>query len=151
MQRAHSFSRLFVTRESTWWRHQMEHFRVTGFCAGIHRSPVNSPHKGQWPGTLMFSLICAWRNSWVNNREAGDLRRFRTHYDVTVMIYICLILWFRRIFGYVFVCFYTDIQYLFIQLINCETVSMDVLPCHEVHACLISYNENMNLVNKIVF
>ena len=29
------------------------------FVWGIHRSPVNSPHKGQWRGVLMFSLICA--------------------------------------------------------------------------------------------
>ena len=49
---------------------------------GIHRSPVNSPHKGQWRGALMFSLICVWINGWVNNREAGDLRRYRAHYDV---------------------------------------------------------------------
>ena len=35
----------------------------------------NSPHKGQWYGTLMLSLICAWINGSVNNREAGDLRR----------------------------------------------------------------------------
>ena len=34
----------------------------------------------------MFSLICAWINGWVNNREAGDLRRYRDHYDVTVML-----------------------------------------------------------------
>ena len=34
----------------------------------------------------MFSLICVWINDWVNNREAGDLRRYRTHYDVMVMI-----------------------------------------------------------------
>ena len=43
---------------------------------------VNSPHKGQWRGALMFSLIYAWINDWVNNREAGDLRRQRGHYDV---------------------------------------------------------------------
>ena len=55
------------------------------FVRGIHRSPVNSPHKGQWRGALMFSLICSWINGWVNNREAGDLRRHRTDYDVTVM------------------------------------------------------------------
>ena len=48
-------------------------------------SPVNSPYKGQWRGTLMFCLTCAWINGWVNNREAGDLRRHRAHYDVTVM------------------------------------------------------------------
>ena len=55
------------------------------FVRGIRRSPVNSPHKGQWRGTLMFSLIYAWTNSWANNRDAGDLRRHRAHYDVTVM------------------------------------------------------------------
>ena len=55
------------------------------FVRGIHRSPVNSPHKGQWHGALMFILICAWINGWVNNGEAGDLRRYRIHYDVTVM------------------------------------------------------------------
>ena len=70
-----------------WWRHQMETLSaLLGICAGwIHRSPVNSPHKGQWRGALMFSLICAWINSWVNNREAGDLRCYCAHYDVTVM------------------------------------------------------------------
>ena len=55
------------------------------FVRGIHRSPVNSPHKGQWRGALIFSLICVWINGWVNNREAGDLRRYRAHYDVSVM------------------------------------------------------------------
>ena len=55
------------------------------FVRGIHRSPENSPHKGQWRGALMFSLICVWINDWVNNREAGDLRCHRAHYDVIVM------------------------------------------------------------------
>ena len=59
--------------------------RYWPFVLGIHRSPVNSPHKGQWLGALMFSLICVWINGWANNREAGDLRRYRAHYDVTVM------------------------------------------------------------------
>ena len=36
---------------------------------------------------LMFSLICAWMNDWVNNREAGDLRHHRAHYDITLMKY----------------------------------------------------------------
>ena len=56
------------------------------FVRGIHRSRVNSPHKSQWRGALTFSLICAWINGWVNNREAGDLRRHRALYDVIVMI-----------------------------------------------------------------
>ena len=61
-------------------------FRVTGsFVRRIRRPPVNSPHKGQWRGALMFSFICVWINGRVNNHEAGHLRRYRTHYDVTVM------------------------------------------------------------------
>ena len=59
--------------------------RYWPFVRGIHRSPVNSAHKGQWHGAMIFSLVCAWINGWVNNNEAGDLRRHRAHYDVTVM------------------------------------------------------------------
>ena len=63
-----------------------KHFpRYWPFVRGIHRWPVNSPHKCQWRRALMFSLIYAWINGWVNNREAGDLRRNRAHYDVVVM------------------------------------------------------------------
>ena len=63
-----------------------KHFpRNWPFVRGIHRSPVNSPHKGQWRGALMFSLIRVWINDWVNNGEAGDLRRYRAHCDVIVM------------------------------------------------------------------
>ena len=55
-----------------------KHFpRYWPFVRGIHRSPVKSPHKGHWRGALLFSLICAWRNGWVNKWEAGDLRRHR--------------------------------------------------------------------------
>ena len=60
-------------------------FRVTGPLCGEFTVPLNSPHKGQWRGALMFSLICVWINGWVNNREVGDLRRHRGHYDVNVM------------------------------------------------------------------
>ena len=55
------------------------------FVWGIHQSPVNYPHKGQWHGALMFSLICAWTNIQVNNWDAGDLRCHHAHYDVTVI------------------------------------------------------------------
>ena len=57
--------------EILWWRHQMW--------------PVNYPHKGQWRGALIFSLLCTWLNGWVSNREAGDSRRHCAHYDVIVM------------------------------------------------------------------
>ena len=63
-----------------------KHFpRNWPFVREIHRSPVNFLHKGQWRGALMFTLIYAWINDWVNNREAGDLRRQHGHYDVIVM------------------------------------------------------------------
>ena len=55
---------------------------LLAICAGIHRSPA-----------LMFSLIWAWMNAWVNNREAGDLRRHRVNYDGTVIIEIEFIGW----------------------------------------------------------
>ena len=64
------------------WKHIP---RYWPFVRGIHRSPVNSPHKGQWRGALKFSLICAWITGWVYNREAGDFKRYRAHYHVTVM------------------------------------------------------------------
>ena len=65
-----------------WWRHQKEIFSaLLAICAGNSPVPVNSPHKGQWRGALMFSLICVW----INNREAGDWRRYRAHNDVIVM------------------------------------------------------------------
>ena len=74
------------------WNHddviRWKHFpRYWPFVRGIHRSSVNSPHKGPWGGALIFSLICVWMNGWVNNREAGDLRRHRAHYDVSVMMF----------------------------------------------------------------
>ena len=53
----------------------------------IHRSSVISRHKCQRRGGLIFSMICAWINGWVNNREASDLRRHYAHYDVTVIIW----------------------------------------------------------------
>ena len=57
--------------------------RYWPFVCGIHQSPVNSHHKGQWCGAVMFSS--AWTNSWANNGDASDLRRHCTHYDATVM------------------------------------------------------------------
>ena len=64
------------------WKHLLSYWP---FVWGIHQSPVNSPHKCQLCGALMFSLICTWINSWVNNREAGDLRCYHAHYEVIVI------------------------------------------------------------------
>ena len=65
------------------WKHLPRYWL---FVRRIHRSSVNSPQKGQWRGALMFSFICVWISGWVNNREAGDLRPHRAHYDVIVML-----------------------------------------------------------------
>ena len=86
--------------QSSWHPHddviKWKHFpRNWPFVRGIHRFPVNSPHKGQWRGALMFSLICARINGWVNNGGAGDLRRYRAHYDVIVMHVVAGIDWWR--------------------------------------------------------
>ena len=71
-----------------------KHFpRYLPFVRGIHRSPVNSPHKSQWRGALMFSLICVWINGWINTREADDLRRYRVHCDVAVMVLDFAYIW----------------------------------------------------------
>ena len=72
----------------SWWRHQMEtFFKLLALCAG--NSPVPGEFPAQRPVTrsLMFSLICARINGWVNKREAGDLRRYRAYYDVIVMLW----------------------------------------------------------------
>ena len=63
-----------------------KHFpRYRPFARGIHWSPVNSPHKGQRHKALVISLISVWTDSWANNGDAGDMRRYRSHYDVIVM------------------------------------------------------------------
>ena len=54
---------LWLLKSFSWWRHQMETF----------------------PRYMMFSFISTWIKGWVNNRQAGDLRRHSAHYDFTVM------------------------------------------------------------------
>ena len=75
--------RLF-RQTSPWWRHQMETFSMLlALCAG------NSPVTGEFPPQRLvrwsFDIFGAWINGWVNNRKAGDFRRHRSHYDVTLM------------------------------------------------------------------
>ena len=84
-----------------------KHFpRYWPFVRGIHRSPVNSPRNGQWRGIFMFSLIWARTKGWVNNRDAGDLRRHPTDYDVTVMT--AGVVAMRNICSHNFDSFYTE-------------------------------------------
>ena len=58
----------------SWWRHQMETFTESlALCEG------NPPVTGD------VSLIWASTNGWANNRDAGDMRRNRAHYGVTII------------------------------------------------------------------
>ena len=101
----------------SWWRHQMETFSA---LLAIW-SPVNSPHRGQWRGALMFFLICVWINDWVNNHEAGDLRRYRAHYDVTLIVdasplwYIAVSVWSRNMIAVIN--FWVSMQCVFVYSI----------------------------------
>ena len=63
-----------------------KHFPRLTICAG--NSPVTGEFPAERPVTRSFDIffIRAWMNGWLNNREAGDLRSHRAHYDVTVML-----------------------------------------------------------------
>ena len=65
------------------WKHFLRYWPLV---REIHQSPVNSPHKDQWRGVLMYSLICVWTNGWANNGEAAALGRHRAHYYIIVMV-----------------------------------------------------------------
>ena len=62
-------------------------FRVAGHLCGEFPGPRWIPRTKASDAELWcFSLVCVWINGRVNNREAGDLRRYRAHYGVIVMI-----------------------------------------------------------------
>ena len=69
-----------------WWRNQMEIFSaLLALCAG--NSLVTGEFPSQRPVTRSFdvSFDLRWINGWINNREAGDLKRHHVHYYVTIM------------------------------------------------------------------
>ena len=71
----------------TWWRRQMKTFSaLLALCVG--NSPVTSEFPSQRPVTRSFGVFFDMRlkNGWIHNRDASDVRRYRTHYDVTVFI-----------------------------------------------------------------
>ena len=69
---------------------------LLAICVG--NSPVAGEFPTQRPVTRSFDVffICAWMKDRVNNREAGDLRGNRTHYDITVMFMHGVGLWNRN-------------------------------------------------------
>ena len=60
---------------------------LLALCAGNSAVTDEFPHKGQWRGAFMFLWSAPWINGWVNNGEAGNLRRHLAHYDAIVMIF----------------------------------------------------------------
>ena len=63
-------------------------FRVTGTLCGEFTGHRWIPLTKSSEADHWCTLICAWTNGWVNNRDTGDLRRYCAHYDVTIM-HIC--------------------------------------------------------------
>ena len=91
--KGHNWNVLYVRGSDNWikwWRHKMLTFpMLLAICVGIRRWSGDSPHKVQWRGALMFSLICAWTNRWKNTRDAGDLRRHHPHHICHAWCYVC--------------------------------------------------------------
>ena len=73
-------------KQLSWWRHPMETFSaLLVLCED--NSLVTGEFPSQWSVMQSFDafLVCTETNSWSNHRDAGDLRRHRAHYDVTLM------------------------------------------------------------------
>ena len=75
-----------------------KHFpRYWPFVMGNNQSPVDSLIKASDVpcGDFIFSVICAWTNSWAKNQDACDLRHHYNHYDVAVKVLHFLMTWQR--------------------------------------------------------
>ena len=92
------------------------------FVWGIHMSPVNFLHKGQWRRALVFSMICAWTNSCANHRDADDLRCHGAHYDVTVMYRFAL--WQRGFVAWL----YRSILSIFARISSVALAQSNICP-----------------------
>ena len=58
---------------------------VTGPLCGEFTGPRWIPHTKASDAEVWYFFICVWIDGWVNDRDAGDLRRHYIHYDVNVM------------------------------------------------------------------
>ena len=63
---------------------------LLALCEGNHKLLMDSHHKGQWRGALMFSLVYARTNGWANSPNAGYLRRHEGHYKDTAIWRKCI-------------------------------------------------------------
>ena len=79
---AEAVCRIYIMMTSSNWNI----FRVTGPLCGEFTDHRWIPRTKTSDAELWCFLGSApWINGWVNNREAGDLRRHRNNYDVIVM------------------------------------------------------------------
>ena len=74
------------SRETMMTSSNGKNFRVTGPLCGKFTGHRWIPRTKASDAELWCFLWSApWINGWVSNRETGDLRRHRAHYDVIVM------------------------------------------------------------------
>ena len=71
------------------WKYFPRYWPLCGEFTGHRWIPLTKASGAE----LWFFLISAWINGWVNNREVGDMKRHRTNYDVTVIWYLCHMMW----------------------------------------------------------
>ena len=65
------------------WKHFPRYCPLCGEFTGHRWIPLTKVSNTElW----CFLWSAPWINGWVNNREAGDLRRHRVHYDAILMI-----------------------------------------------------------------
>ena len=128
---------------------------LLALCAGNSPVPVNSTHKGQWRGALMFSLICARINDWVNNLEAGDLRRRLGHCDVIVM-YWNVYMVTTKVNLPVCICFGSAVPVILAELILENTIRpipnrwsiFGTLPCVYIHMVVFILEQKNSIAHS---
>ena len=114
--------------------------RYWPFVRRIHRSPVNSPHKGRWRRPLMFSLICAWIDGWANSHEGGDLRRHRVHYNVILMMLgpnLTPLSWqylpyYASFYTYIYICVCVCVDFMKLKIFNIIFYLCKIILIHSV-------------------
>ena len=75
----------FVVIKETGAAEASQHSPKFIWNSSLAKSRVPIVHFSISQSFQILAQICARINGWVNNREAGDLRRYRAHYDFIVM------------------------------------------------------------------
>ena len=119
-----------------WWCRQMKTFSaLLAFCAGNQPVPGEFPAQRPVTRTLMFSLICARINGWVNNREAGDLRCHHAHYDVPGMDYCALKLPLKKLKNFLILSHWGRVTHIWVSKLTTIDSDNDLSPGHYLNQC----------------